>query len=157
MAGMTLITALPILKFALAAAISAIAVTTDLQERRIPGALPAALLFMGLLCGAIGRGLPGLADGVFGAALAFAIFLIPYLLGGMGGGDVKLMSGFGAVTGARGVLPALFLVALAGAMTSLLYLGYQWMGHKAARSSVPYAPAIVLGGLLVAAGQIGAN
>ena len=29
------------------------------------------------------------------------VFLIFYLLGGMGGGDVKLMAGFGALLGAK--------------------------------------------------------
>ncbi len=37
-----------------------------------------------------------------GAAAGFAVFLIFYLLGGMGGGDVKLMAGFGALLGAGG-------------------------------------------------------
>ena len=34
------------------------------------------------------------------------VFLIFYLLGGMGGGDVKLMAGFGAVLGVRQLLEA---------------------------------------------------
>ena len=38
-----------------------------------------------------------------GTVVGFAVFLIFYLLGGMGGGDVKLMAGFGALLGVRSV------------------------------------------------------
>ena len=45
----------------------------------------------------------------FWARLAGAgVFLIFYLLGGMGGGDVKLMAGFGAVLGVPRLLEAPF-------------------------------------------------
>ncbi len=151
------IATLSILKFALAAAVSAAAITVDIRHRQIPNALSAALLLIGILSAGFGRGWEGLADGMLGATLAFAVFLIPYLLGGMGGGDVKLMAGFGALTGARGVLPALLLVALAGAVTSVLFLIYRWLRGQAFCAAVPYAPAIVIGSLLVAASQIGAK
>ena len=45
-------------------------------------------------------GWPGVLTALAGTAVGFAVFLIFYLLGGMGGGDVKLMAGFGALLGA---------------------------------------------------------
>ena len=154
---MTSVATLSILKFILAAAVSAAAITVDIRHRRIPNALSAALLLIGILSAGFSRGWAGLADGMLGATLAFAVFLIPYLLGGMGGGDVKLMTGFGALTGAQGVLPALLLVAVAGALTSVLFLIYRWLRGLAFSAAIPYAPAIVIGSLLVAASQIGAK
>jgi prepilin peptidase CpaA len=154
---MAAIATLSILKFTLAAAVSIAAITVDIRHRQIPNALSAALLLIGILSAGLSRGWEGLADGMLGAALAFAVFLIPYLLGGMGGGDVKLMAGFGALTGAQGVLPALLLVAVAGAVTSVLFLLYRWLRGQAFCAAVPYAPAIVIGSLLVAASQIGAK
>jgi Flp pilus assembly protein protease CpaA len=151
------IASLSILKFALAAVVSAVAVTEDIRNRQIPNPLSTALLLIGILSAAFSRGWTGLADGVLGAALAFAVFLIPYLCGGMGGGDVKLMAGFGALIGAQSVLPALLLVAAAGAATSALFLIYRWLRGQAIRGAIPYAPAIVIGSLLVAASQIGAR
>jgi prepilin peptidase CpaA len=154
---MTSIATISILKFALAASLSTAAITIDLRHRRIPNALSVALLFIGISSAVFSRSWAGLADSMLGATLAFTVFLIPYLLGGMGGGDVKLMAGFGALTGAQGVLPALLLVAAGGALTSVLFLLYGWLRGKASGAVIPYAPAIVIGSLLVAASQIGAK
>ena len=154
---MTSVVTIPILKFTLAAAVSLVAITVDIRHRQIPNALSVTLWLIGILSAGSSRGWAGLADGMLGATLAFAVFLIPYLLGGMGGGDVKLMAGFGALTGAQGVLPALLLVAIAGAVTSVLFLLYRWLRGQAFCAAVPYAPAIVIGSLLVAASQIGAK
>jgi prepilin signal peptidase PulO-like enzyme (type II secretory pathway) len=76
-------------------------------------------------------------------------------MGGLGGGDVKLMAAFGALTGLRGVLPALVLVAVAGASTAILYLLWGHVRRTPAPAAVPYAPAIVAGGLLVVVSQMG--
>jgi prepilin peptidase CpaA len=154
---MIILANISILKFALAAFVSIAAIIADLRHRQIPNALSVALLLIGILSAGFTRGWVGLADGMLGAALAFAVFLIPYLLGGMGGGDVKLMAGFGALTGAQGVLPALILVAAAGAVTSVMFLVYRWLRGQAFCAAVPYAPAIVIGSLLVAVSQIGAR
>ena len=152
---MTSETTLSILNFALAAAISTVAVTKDIRCREIPNPLSMAILLVGIASAGFSRGWVGMADGMLGATLAFAVFLIPYLLGGTGGGDVKLMAGFGAITGTQGVLPALLLVATAGAITSILSLVYWRLRRKAFCQSIPYAPAIAVGSLLVAASQIG--
>ena len=154
---MTALTSIPILKFALAAAVSIAIVTVDIRRREIPNTLSAAVWLIGISAAFMSGGWAGLADGLSGAALAFAVFLIPYLLGGMGGGDVKLMAGFGALTGMQGVLPALILVSVAGAFTAVLIIFYRWLRGRAFCASIPYAPAIAFGGLLVTAGQIGAR
>jgi hypothetical protein len=65
------------------------------------------------------------------------------------------MAGFGALTGVQGILPALILVALAGAATAILYLVCCSIGRRAIPVAVPYAPAIVVGSLVVAVSQMG--
>jgi prepilin peptidase CpaA len=154
---MTSIDTASFLKFALAAAVSLAIVTEDIRHRRIPNPQCTILLLIGISSATFSRGWVGLADGMLGATLAFAVFLIPYLLGGMGGGDVKLMAAFGALTGAQGVLPALILVAMAGAATAILFLAYRWLRGQSFCPAIPYAPAIAIGSLLVAASQIGAK
>jgi prepilin signal peptidase PulO-like enzyme (type II secretory pathway) len=67
------------------------------------------------------------------------------------------MAGFGALTGAHGILPALFLAAIAGAGTAVLYLATKRLQKKAIGQAIPYAPAIVIGGLLVMVSQLGAH
>jgi prepilin peptidase CpaA len=154
---MTNIDTISILKLTLAAAVSAAVVIDDIQHRRIPNSFCAILLLTGMLSFGFSKGWSGLADGLLGAALGFVVFLIPYGLGGLGGGDVKLMSGFGAVIGMHGVLPALVLVSIAGAATSVFYLLWSRIHGQPIPIAIPYAPAIVAGSLLVAFSQIGAK
>lgn len=151
------IEAISIFKITLAVAVSAVVVVDDLRFRQIPNRLCVALLVTGVVSSGMTRGWSGLQDGFFGAAIAFAVFLIPYALGGMGGGDVKLMAGFGAVTGLQGVMPALFLAVVAGALTSVVYLLAGRMRKRTAPAAIPYAPAIVAGSLIVAFSQMGGS
>lgn len=146
---------LPVVGLFLAATVSSAAVIVDLRRRRIPNGLMAGLLTIGIVCAVMDRGWAGLADAWAGAAIGFGIFLIPYLLGGMGGGDVKLMAALGALTGMRGILPCMSLVAIAGAITSVLFLVFSRLSRKAPDDAIPYAPAIVIGSLMVAASEVG--
>jgi prepilin peptidase CpaA len=151
------IAAISILKLTLAAGVSAAVVMDDIQTRRIPNRYCMGLLGIGASSAAFSRGWSGLADGLLGATLGFMIFLIPYVLGGLGGGDVKLMAGFGALTGVHGVLPALLLVSMAGAATAILHLACSRLRGRPVPAAIPYAPAIVVGSLVVAFGQMGAR
>src|ERR1700693_4652471 len=86
----------------------------DLARRRIANWIPVAALAGGFGW-QIGRnGWIGAWYALAGAVVGFAVFLIFYLLGGMGGGDVKLMAGFGALLGLPGVLWAALLTAGVG-------------------------------------------
>ena len=75
------------------------AMAEDLHHRTISNWIPITALAAGLTLHVIRAGLSGLGTGLAGAACGFAVFLIFYLLGGMGGGDIKLMAGFGAILG----------------------------------------------------------
>ena len=85
------------------------------------------------------------------------MFLIFYLMGGMGGGDVKLMAGFGALLGTGRLLEAALWTAGIGGIMALVALGWKALrrSSRAAETlsaeereqeaSIPYAPAIALG------------
>ena len=73
-------------------------------------------------------------------AIGFVVFLIPYGMGGLGGGDVKLMAGFGALTGLAGRLPALLLVAVAGAATAIVFLVWTRLRGQAVPASNSLRP-----------------
>jgi prepilin peptidase CpaA len=75
------------------------------------------LLLAGLVYHGVSHGAPGLADSLLGALLGFGILLPFYALGGMGGGDVKLMAAVGAWLG---LLPT-FAVFLASSLVAGLY------------------------------------
>jgi prepilin peptidase CpaA len=90
-----------------------IAAALDVGTRRIPNALTLGglLLALGL------RGLEGtsvLVAGLFGALLAFALTLPLFLLKGMGGGDVKLLTAVGGFLGPQGLLVAFLATAVVG-------------------------------------------
>jgi len=67
-------------------------------------------------------GWPLFLDGVAAAAGAGAFLLVPFLLHGAGGGDVKMMFAAGAITGWSALLPLLWYTSLAGVVFGLLML-----------------------------------
>lgn len=127
--------------------LGAIAVFEDLRRRQIPNWLTGAGVMAGLLCGAAKSGWVGLGMAAGGAAAGFLLFLIFYLMGGMGAGDIKLLSAFGALLGPSGTIIAGLLAAVAGAVFAgaILLL-------KPRTRAIPYAPAIVVGAWLAMLG-----
>jgi Flp pilus assembly protein protease CpaA len=78
----------------------------------------------------------------------------------MGGGDVKLMAGFGTIVGGDHIVLAIVLVAMLGGLMAVGYLAFRKLRDLAKRDEsaaadklarkamIPYAPAISLGMLL---------
>ena len=132
------------------------ATVEDLMRRRISNWIPLAALTGGLVCQWLARGWRGGVSGVLGAIAGFAVFLIFYWLGGMGGGDVKLMAGFGAVLGIERLWEAaLWTAALGGLLAAgVLAVDALWRSLRKSKDGnqspafIPYAPAIALGAWL---------
>ncbi len=140
-------------------------VVEDLARRRISNWTSGGAIAGGLIVNFAYRGWTGALHSLLGAMIGFAVFLIFYLLGGMGGGDVKLMAGFGALLGDSQILPAAMLAAISGGLMAVAYLAARavirlWKNRtgsnfiRAASSSekagesMPYAPAITAGAWL---------
>jgi prepilin peptidase CpaA len=133
------------------------ATVDDLARRQIANWIPAAALAGGFGWQIGQAGWAGALHALAGAAAGFAVFLIFYLLGGMGGGDVKLMTGFGALLGTGRLLEAALWTAGVGGVVAAGAVGWQWLGRrfgsgkrmtaaeKGRGDSIPYAPAIALG------------
>src|SRR5438046_830748 len=96
----------------------------DLARRTISNWIPAVALLAGIACNVWARGWMGLGTSALGALAGFGIFLIFYLLGGMGGGDIKLMTGFGALLGAGRLLEAALWAAFCGGLLAAAVIGY---------------------------------
>lgn len=71
----------------------------DLREGRVPNWLTFGAMALGLLLRPVGVLPGGISSAVGGALLGFTFFCIPYSLGLMGAGDVKLLMAFGALGG----------------------------------------------------------
>lgn len=116
----------------------ACAVWNDCRRQRIPNWATAAGVVAGLGLSAarggwgtaFGGGAGGcpvcLLNSLTAAALLFAVFFVAYVLGGMGAGDVKLMTAVGALTGVHFSLWAALHIAIAGLPLALFFM--VWRG-----------------------------
>jgi prepilin peptidase CpaA len=86
----------------------------DCRERRLPNAWTLGGLGLILAWRLVMGGLPGFLSGVAAGFLAGAFLLLPFLLRGAGGGDVKMLAACGAFVGWERLLPLLVYTAFAG-------------------------------------------
>ncbi len=109
-----------------------IAVYTDCRWRLIKNHLTIPATALGLLLHILISGWSGLLFGLLGLAVGLALMMIPFTLGQMGGGDVKLMAAVGAFVGAYGALNVFLYTTLVG---GLLAIGFAF-GHKQASATL---------------------
>ena len=100
-------------------AVAIVAVITDIRSRRIPNALNFSAMALGLLYHLITGGPSMLLQSAGGMMLGLGVFMIPYLVGGMGAGDAKLMGALGAMVGPRAIANVCLFTALAGGIYAL--------------------------------------
>ncbi len=142
------------------------AIVDDVTRRQISNWIPCSAFAAGLILQTVQGGWRGAGAALLGTAAGAGVFLIFYLLGGMGGGDVKLMAGFGAVLGVRRLLEAALWTAGCGGVMAALVIAVSsvrqiWKSKSSAKQrdrqsgsdsrgalkadSIPYAPAIAAG------------
>lgn len=97
----------------------------DVTKKRIPNFLTLPVIAWGLVSYIVIDGFNGFTFSLFGFLLGLGIFLIPYMAGGMGGGDVKLMAAIGALKGAEFIFLTALLAALCGGVMAVGYLLYK--------------------------------
>lgn len=96
----------------------------DLKERKIPNKVTFTGILIGILFNLITGGWVGLLQGILGMFAGLTIFFLPFALGGMGAGDVKLMGAIGALMGWRFSLMTALYSAIVGGIMVLIYLIY---------------------------------
>jgi len=96
----------------------------DLKERKIPNKVTFAGILIGILFNLITGGWMGLLQSILGMFAGLAIFFLPFVMGGMGAGDVKLMGAIGALMGWRFSMMTALYSALVGGFMVLVYLAY---------------------------------
>jgi prepilin peptidase CpaA len=96
----------------------------DLVKRRIPNWL--------VLCGLIGsmgfsasRGLGEVFDSLLGFGLGVALFFVPFVLGWMGAGDVKMFGTVGSILGTELIPRIFFYTAFSGLGLGLFAIVYK--------------------------------
>ncbi|MEH7128188.1 prepilin peptidase [Neobacillus drentensis] len=146
---------------------------TDIKSRKILNIITLPTIVFGLIYNIFNTGVDGFLFSGKGFLVGLGLLIIPYMLGGMGAGDVKLMAAIGALMGTSFVFYSFIYTALIGGVIALLLiikqrgfinsikslffnvvffrssLGSMILpnGDKKSSISFPYGVAIVLGAL----------
>lgn len=94
----------------------------DITTSKIPNRITVTLIIFGILYNTITNGITGLIFSSLGIMSGVIVFIIPFILGGMGGGDVKLMAAIGALKGWRFVLITTIYTGIVGGVIVILIL-----------------------------------
>src|SRR5262249_52105943 len=111
--------------YIVAIGVGVISCATDVRSRRIPNVLTFGAAIAGVVFHATWG--DGALFSVGGWAVAAAAFMIPFALGGLGAGDVKLLGALGAWLGPRLALWLALYTGVAGGVLSVIvatYYGY---------------------------------
>ena len=94
----------------------------DCKYRKIPNWLNFGTVVLALVYHVVHLNLNGVVHCLLGFIVGIALLLIPYLMGGMGAGDVKLLGAIGAIVGFKKILWIFFYSGISG-----LFLGIIWI------------------------------
>lgn len=108
------------------------AAVTDLQSYRIPNWLTLPALVIGMGLHTYLHGSEGLIFSAKGLGVGLGMFLVIYVMGGMGAGDVKLLAAVGSFIGPGQVFVAGILAALLGGIYALCLM----TSHYGCRASL---------------------
>lgn len=123
----------------------------DLRDMIIPDTLIIALFILEVFHKValfLLNGQNNLKTSIFAAILAGLLFLFIVVIssGGMGEGDVTLVSSLGFILGAKLILVCIFLSFIIGAIVSIILL---WSGVKTIKDPIPFAPFIIISFFIV--------
>jgi len=113
---------MPPLIAAVAVLFVALCVFADVRSRRIPNLLSAPAMLLGIALNAFYRGGAGVTASLSGLVLTVAVLLWPFAMGGIGGGDVKMMGAVGAFLGPRLALMGLLMGVILGGCLMVWHL-----------------------------------
>ncbi|WP_202078112.1 prepilin peptidase [Caldalkalibacillus salinus] len=99
-----------------------ICVATDIKSRRIYNKFIFPTLLIALISHLFYGGWEALLGAFLGFLVGLGILLIPYLLGGMGAGDVKLLALIGAIKGTTFVIDTALYMAILGGLMAIFIL-----------------------------------
>ena len=111
------------------AALVLVAVIWDVRERRIPNALTVTGLGLAIVLRLL-EGPEALLAGLAGLVLALVVALPLVALGGLGGGDAKLLAAVGTFLGPMQLLVALAITALAGGIMAVVLAIHRGALHE---------------------------
>jgi len=100
------------------------AAASDIRLQKIPNWLTFSTMIGAVIYNTSSMGASGFFFSSGGIFIGIAVMLLPYLMGGMGAGDAKLMGAVGGLLGPKGVFVAFLLTALIGGVYALVVLAF---------------------------------
>ncbi len=128
----------------LAGIVVSICMVTDLWRRRIPNVLTLPAAAIGLILGLAFGGWKGLLLSTGGLVVGFALMILPYYVGGMGAGDVKLMAAVGALMGLAPIIQIFLYTAIIGGVFAVISALSRGTLKRAFRNIFDWTTSLVL-------------
>lgn len=110
------------------AACALLAAVWDVLKGRIPNRITYTAMIAALGLRALMGGWRDSLDGLGGGLLGGGIFLLFFLVRGMGAGDVKLMAAVGLFAGLRQTLVIMLVTTLVGGVLAVVYMIFRKRG-----------------------------
>ena len=123
-----------------------IAAVIDLRSCTIPNWLTGPAILVGLSVHMVTKQLSGLVFSLEGVALGLGLFVILYVYGWMGAGDVKLFAAVGSFLGPAQTILAAIAIALVGGLLALVVLGFHQGWRRMGLWLWSYVQALILTG-----------
>lgn len=101
-----------------------IACVTDLKSRKIPNWLTFSVMVIGIV-GVIGLEPVNWKTPLLGLGTGLGLLVVPFMLGGMGAGDLKLLMALGALLGPVRIFWVFLFAGVAGGLLALGYMIYR--------------------------------
>ncbi len=114
------------------------ALVCDLRSREVPDWIPLLIVAWACLATALGLHKVSWIGLIAGALVGLGLSAAVFFLGGLGGGDVKLLAAIGAAVGPWALLSILAWMALAGGILALI-------AAARGKRDFAYVPAIAVG------------
>ena len=99
-----------------------ISASIDFSRQKIPNLITFPSMVIAISYHGITGGIDGLVFSLAGIAIGISIFIVPYLMGGMGAGDAKLVGAVGGMIGVKGIINAVICTAIVGGVYALLLI-----------------------------------
>ena len=140
--------------------IATIGAIYDWKARRIPNWLTLGSLVIIFLLNIFHSGIWGFVNSLLGLLAGLALLFIPYIIGGMGAGDVKLLGTLGAIVGYKRIILIFFYTAISGLVLGIIWLIFnpgrlkflittgQILPTVDKNQKIPYGIAILMGTIL---------
>lgn len=133
---------------------------SDWKTRKIPNWLTFGTFFLSLIYSISLLKFSAVGNCLLGFFIGLLILIVPYMLGGMGAGDVKLLAALGSIVGYKDILVIFFYTAISGFVIGMLWILFrpkhlkflvttgQVLPTVDKKEKIPYGLAIMFGTII---------